>query len=706
MSVSASGPSQAIQSKPDTQRYADRKDGSAKQRRKWTKDIDDDIIRLHNEGVPWKMIDEKLGRPHSSCHHRYYSTLDPNLEAWNLPNSLPDTAMLERLVYLVDIEKQSFEQIRDRMLMNKPWKTPTKFAPQEVLDGAAQETLPKYVTKSNPFSESTRKNEETPYVLFSKVTLMNKYNEYKNRQARNVLRANEELFHKAIRRSVELYGENWKKVAMNVDELLGYWMPSTVWKPVTPAKVASKYKVLQRNGVEWSLEDDAVMVRKILQLGKERPDILDILARTLREKASDPERERQQEQQRQLWTEISIALGNHSPEQCKRRWSGLWRLNDNEKSAQSKSWHRFERYQFWMLWKHFSQHYPLEGIVPNAPLTTTQDLDAACDELSFSKEITKWMRHRSEAQCLKHFKSAVNSNLRLGIAPKEQDQQQSRQQAQQQVQAGKDEAVEVRKAETKASLVDSILSQVAEPFLLKVSTVFYANEQSMRDDDHQPIVRSDWTKEQIRALHEIVMREKQGVKRADFELNWTRIAKRMESEFRATGTVASIVEDSTMVDAQQQQLKVIFKPEQCQRCWAYISSPGSSALSVLTLAKTAAESEGDAKDEATGGDHRPFSHVQGWSDHELLLLQQGVRKYGTLWADVRAQFLPNRDISDIYRVWLSISAPASAGEGRDGDNGQVVTDRLSEPDYVGLLSALDKVGGKAAGEGSPGGNRP
>ncbi|KAF9186849.1 hypothetical protein BGZ51_008733 [Haplosporangium sp. Z 767] len=714
VSTATPGSSHAEQSEPDTQRNAVGKETSAK-RHKWTKEMDDEIIRLHNNKVAWKEIDEKLGLPHSSCYYRYYTALDPNLEAWILPSKKPNMAMLDRLVYLVDVEKQSFEQILTRMLLKKPWVTPTMFAPQEVLDAAAQGTLPEYVAKLAPFSGSTGNGKKTPFVRINKITLINKYHEHKARLARNALRANDELFHKAIRRSVELYGENWKRVATNVDELLGQWMPSAVQKPVSAAKVASVYKSLQKTGINWCLEDDAVMIRKILQLSKEHPDILDILARPFLDKVSDMERDRQQEQQRQLWTKISIALGNHSPGQCKRRWNGLWSLKDNEKSSQSRGWHRFERYQFWLLWKHFSQHHPLEDTTANVPLTTMQDLEAACRELSFSKEIAKWMRHRNEAQCLKYFMSVTNPNLDLGIPHTPEELQELGQRARQKAQARKEETGKVRRIETRASLVDLILSKGAEPVLVKISTISREAAYSVRLDPRQPFIRSDWTEDRIRALYEVVMKAKQGVRRADFEVDWDRVVKDMELRFGVTGTVASATEGSTMADAQQQRMDVIFTPEQCRSCWMYISTEASTPF-ISTLTKTTAESGGDAKDEADGDDHRSSSQLQNWSDHELQLLRQGVRKFGTQWADVRAQFLPNRDISEIYRTWFSISVPASTGEGRDGDNVQAVTDRLSEPDYVGLLSALDKVGGKTAGketaddgatgDGTAGDNRP
>ncbi|KAG0212830.1 hypothetical protein BGX28_005486 [Mortierella sp. GBA30] len=689
--------------------------------RKWDKTEDNEIIRLHKSGKTWHEIDAALNRPHTSCYYRYYTALDPNLEAWKLNNGQPNMTMTERLVYLVDVEKQSFTQIQQRRLMHEPWTTPTAYAPPEVLEAVAaagtQGTSALEARASNKAGATANVKNDDGGIVFNRLTLSKKYADHKALQATTNLRKSAELLHKALRRSVEIYGENWKRVAEHTDELLDQWMPSTTRERLTPHKVSSEYRTLQRHGVDWGLEDDVVIARKILDLKTVKPDIWSILAKPLQEN---------EEEQMQYWNEISLALGNHSPKQCKRRWDGLLSLTDEGKSAQSKSWHRFERFQYWMLWKHF-YHQNAHQVMKDYTLGDPLELSRACSKVSFSKEISKWMRHRDKAACEKFFKSSVNVALGLGISPTQleeyilqrrrrlqQERELQRQQGMQQPsRPNTPNSAGAAARFTLATLVKSVLSQVAEPMLSKVSTISPENERSTRGDHQQRIVRSDWTEEQIRALHEVVIQEKQGVQRSDFELDWGRIAEQLEQKFSvpkpADGVIATVSATLSPLDKPATsdttlQWQPIFSPQQCQSCWEYLSfsAPSTTAAPLLTPPLSSASAQRSTEDEGsmnssertvtasrTGKDRRE------WSEHELLLLQQGVRKHGTLWADIRAQFLPNRNVSEIYQAWLSMSARNTVergdGEVSHSSEGGLIADRLSEPDYVGLLSALDKV---------------
>ncbi|KAF9965942.1 hypothetical protein BGZ70_003734 [Mortierella alpina] len=745
----------------DTRRVADRskqtspkKDSSRNttssnsSNNKWDAKADKEIIRLHESGMPWADIDATLNRPPSSCYYRYHTSLDPHLEAWKLSNGQPNVAMIKRLVYLVEVEKHTFWQIQDRKLMHQPWQTPTAFAPKTVLEAFA--TSEAQSSSSGPTatldSAAGAQKKDDSHIVFNKIALHKKYTDYKALQAAASLRENQDLYHKALRRGVEVYGENWKKVTECADSLLQQWLPSTTRVPLTPNKVASDFRNLQRQGVEWGLEDDVVMARKILQLKKDTPGIWSILERPLQGQDDD---------QRRYWSEISLALGNHSPEQCKRRWDGLLQLADEEKSAQSKSWHRFERFQFWMLWKHFYLQN-LHLMRKDYPLNDVLELSRACGKLSFSKEISKWMRHRNKAMCEKYFRSSVNSALALGINPTDlekyllerrqrlqrekqnRQQQQQQQQEKQEPQEQRDQnAMGASSTMTRAKLGESILLQVAEPTMAKMSTISSENERSTRKDLHQRMVRSDWTVERTRALHEVVLQQKQGVQRADFELDWDRIAEQLEDKFAdkspadrmtladpavaSTPTTTDDFEVPSRTNAQpmHQQLQLpppLFTPKQCQSCWEYISSfapslgtnaaaplpvSPSSPLSALGPAEGVGEAAIPFRSSSSSSSDRGYDG-RDWSDHELLLLQQGVRKHGTSWADVRAQFLPSRSVSDLYQTWLSISVPGTAGGAADKEGSEaifreggnvMVADRLSEPDYVGLLSALEKAGG-------------
>ncbi|KAK3834289.1 MAG: hypothetical protein JOS17DRAFT_788938 [Linnemannia elongata] len=646
-----------------------------------SKEIDKEILRLVRARTAWKDIDAALNLPHSKAHHRYHTHLDPALKAWKLPNGQPNLALQDRLVYLVEVEKLSFAQIEKYRLMDEPWKTPTAFAPAEVLE-AAGVTLESpeagAAAIEDPSVGRPKKNSGGP---FNRVRLQWKYNSLKSLAAANTLRENDHLVRRAIQRSVELYGENWKAVAAHADSLLDQWItPALPRTPLTPTKVATEYRTFQRTGVDWGLEDDVVMTRKILSLSQTQPDIVDILTRPF----SESNQGLDQEQQRRYWSEISVALGSHSPVQCQRRWKGLWSLHDGDKSAQSKSWHRFERFQYWMLWKYFSQQ---RHDVSGAKLTSAEDLQAACEELSHSKEIARWMRHRTEAQCDKFFRSSIRSVLnpsqdKLATMPNN---------AITFIPSSSSSAPtsQIRLFESKESLAEAILAELADPLLIKMTVVSTESLESTRGDHQQPLIRSEWTPDRIRTLNEIVLQEKQGVQRADFELDWDQIAQALEQK-HAVGsskdTPSGVTTATSTSGLIAPQPSLPFTPKQCQSCWEYISTipKGNKVVTAGSVSDPFSTASGDLEGKE--------SSVQGWSENEILLLQQGVRKHGTLWADIRAQFLPNKDISDLQRAWSSISAPKSEQGSETASAAAAAVDRLSEPDYVGLLSALDKVG--------------
>ncbi|KFH69658.1 hypothetical protein MVEG_04464 [Podila verticillata NRRL 6337] len=616
---------------------------------KWDKAADDLIIKLHREDLPWIEIDRRLGRPASSCYNRYYTFLDPNLQAWTLSNGQPNTAMLKRLVYLVEVEKMPYAKIEK----------------QGLLDGLVARRL-----KSSSANDPTKKKAS----VINKISMIKKYKDYKILLGRQAFREGQTEVTRAIRRSVELYGENWVKVAASVQAHMDQWHARVATdgsgsseekerRPLTPAFAKEIYMAMQEKGVQWGLEDDVIMARKVLELSRRQLNILDILAKKPSSSSSSSTTTTtttaDTSDQDFYWKKISIALGNHSPEQCRRRWQGLWELSDSDKSAQSKMWHRYEKLQFWMLWQHLFPNKFSMGAIPDLdkPLT---DLTAELEELSFAKEISRWMRHRSEAQCVKQFSTAV----RLGLLPssslpasdksKSKEQPRSRadqvklKQAKEQEQKAQDQTfLKSGKFPHRKALLDAIQWEVANPTITKLSTVDLDNEVSIRGDPQQQIVRSDWTEARTEALQELVLQEKQGVQRADFELDWSSIARQLETQERAKAREGEAV---------------YISGSHCQKCWEYISGL----------------STGD-KDRYDSS--QPSQTSSEWSDLDLKLLQQGVRRFGTSWADIRAQFLPNRDVSELYPKWKSLA-----------DKSEGTVDRLQEPDFVGLLSALDKVG--------------
>ncbi|KAF9934325.1 hypothetical protein FBU30_002464 [Linnemannia zychae] len=627
-----------------------------------TDEIDKEIVRLFKKKTPWKEIDEILGLPHSKAYQRYYSHLDPGLKLWRLHNGQPNIALQNRLIYLVEVEKLSFVDIEKYHLMEEPWETPTPFAPAEVLNAAG-------VTESQRTRVPTKRKTTS---AFNKVALQAKYKSIKALEAKARLRENDELVQKAVIRSVELYGENWRAVAAQADSMLDQWInPNLPRAPLTANKVASIYRTLQRTSIDWGLDDDVVITRKILALSRSRPDVLDVLNSAIKD--TDKKRSGQQEETedqklgKQYWNEIAIAVGSHSPSQCQRRWKGLWNLHNDDKSFQSRSWHRFERFQFWMLWRYFSSQQQLRtsGSVSTKLLTSAEDLQIACNEISYSKEISRWMRHRNEQQCEKFFQTSIRSILN----PSRNASHSST--------STLGANSPIRHFESRESLVNAITTELAAPLLTKMSIITPENKDSILHDRQQAMIRPDWTPELIHSLNEIVVQAKKGVQRGNFELNWDHIAQKLEQKHISA-------EVSTGTDKPTSQNHVFFTPQQCQNCWEFISTKPTAKKDISDSSNTT----------TSGADHKVEENVlQGWSDNEIVLLQQGVRTYGTLWADVRAQFLPNRDISDLQRAWFTISRESSQQKVKTDEGREVSVDRLSEPDYVGLLSALDKIGG-------------
>lgn len=536
-----------------------------------------------------------------------------------------------------------------------------KIEKQGLLDGFVARRLQ---SNSSSINDPTKKKAS----IINKVSMMKKYKDYKILLGRQIFREGQTEVTRAIRRSVELYGENWVKVAASVQAHMDQWHAKAATdgsgsseekerRPLTPAFAKEIYTNMQEKGVHWGLEDDVVMARKVLELSQRQLNILDILAKKPSSSSSSTATDTSDEDF--YWKKISIALGNHSPEQCRRRWQGLWELSDGDKSAQSKMWHRYEKLQFWMLWQHLFPKKFSMGTIPDLekPLT---DLTAELEELSFAKEISQWMRHRSEAQCVKQFSTAV----RLGLFPssslpasdksKSKEQPRSRadqvklKQAKEQEQKAQDQTfLKSGKLPHRKALLDAIQWDVASPTITKLSTVDPDNEVSIRGDPQQQIVRSDWTEARAEALQELVIQAKQGVQRADFELDWNSIAQQLETQERAKVRAGEAI---------------YISGNHCQKCWEYMSGL----------------STGDKDRDDSSQASQTSSE---WSDLDLKLLQQGVRRFGTSWADIRAQFLPNRDVSELYPKWKSLA-----------DESKGTVDRLQEPDFVGLLSALDKVG--------------
>lgn len=720
--------------------------------------IDREILRMLAEGAKWKDIDHELGLPFSGSYRRYYSSLDPRIpNVWNLSSQRPNKEMLRRLVYLIDVEKQSPSQIENRYLMNRPWQTPTPYAPPKIQKAAKEAGIPTYIKPNHP-ELAQRKARE---YRFNKITIHKKYSDFKAQLSENSHRMNPALLHRAVRQAVDLYGENWKRVAQDADLFLDQWTYTKALdlnervhaqaqveddlldrEPLTPGRVATVFRKVERKGNPWGLQDDTIMLRKVLEQSRRQPDILTILDRPWQEPSSDlnPGQQGLLKQQLKYWQEISTAVGCHSPMHCKRRWSGLRSLQYEDKSSESKAWHRLERYQFWMVWYHYYQQhkqkppsYDLRDLEwgdhdgtqdgTTGKLGTVRDLLEACEELSFSKDIWRWIRHRTPDECQQLFNDFVNDALDLGIATHQllelrrerrlKQKEWLREWSQEsQPPLPKMELTPKTIFDSKASLLESIASKVAEPQILKVFTTTKAiqtttmtlgeggeGDEGEESDDSLIPARPDWTEDRFRALYEVVMQARQesdgGI---DSELNWDRITQQLKEKLDTQADTSSSITSTDTVTAQaniplhvrEQQLRQqhhsYIQVLHCKRCWRYMTSPhaakpSSGLLSILgTLPPPSSESNSGYKESQM---QDWTDQLQNWTNEELRLLRQGVGKFGTGWEDIKEHFLPERKAAELMSMWLFIRTPVLKTR-KDVD--------YSKPEVASLLSALENVG--------------
>ncbi|KAF9586385.1 hypothetical protein BGW38_005816 [Lunasporangiospora selenospora] len=889
----------------------------------WTIAQDELILQLRKERTPWHEIDKQLGRPISSSYHRFYTELDPNLQAWRLPGGTRNGEMLKRLVYLVDAEGRNFAEIEKQGLMRE----------SSILKHPGSDII------------GTESGSNTShYGPVSRLALMRFYKEFKNHRESVILREDQGLYEKALRRAVEIYGENWRKVAVYVTELLDQWeqeriegkddrkkyrrgatadtnsdneavssgnsndidkaattttSPATGTdagnaittgvettsnsetnsngeaepgpktskrRPLTEAYVAQSYRLLQKYGLSWGLEDDVVMARKILRLmiqehqqrlheeqqrqtqqqgdivqEKENVDLNDgknndgphgskkrragkKQSMTLRfldfplpnldgEAVVYHEESSKVMEQRRLWGEVALAVGNHSPAQCKRRWDGLMDMRDQDKTSQSRAWHLMERYQFWMLWRyHLEEHLSRQRDMllvrksnvdkflaqDHKPSSTTEtsprtwtvpELEDLFGEYAFSHEVSLWMRHRSDAHCRRHFISSLRPSLRelqheiadlLNTPPQHQQYQQWLAHTGERV----DPSIRYRNVPL---ALEYVVSHALQSAFQMGSEWIEASKRQQRPTNrrnppwqqspqylhqygsHNPqsadsrdfwSVRADWTVERVDVLRKMVMINKQGIRHSDDIIDWDRVARQLEQQFNpppqpktsmslfsralpqikdsgsfasseTEGSEGSDLDDSLLSSIQPLvkrittdldarvggQKSIRFSAKQCELCWKHISTSSTPFSFDIRPPKIEGATDEQGQDAgATTASMTRSRKLSDWSDHEVESLKQGVRRFGNAWADIRAQFLPNRDVSELYPKWRSISPTApseygvatplatesaatatatsavtSGGDSEKREPGVIVVDRLSEADYLGLLSALDVV---------------
>ncbi|GJJ77114.1 hypothetical protein EMPS_09473 [Entomortierella parvispora] len=665
----------------------------------WNQAMDEELLQLYRDRIAWRDIDLEMGLPYSASHHRFHTVLDPNLKSWLLPNGQQNEEMLQYLIYLKDQKKIQFSDIAKLELMREPWPIPD----------------PSLETKPFEQKKPTEGKPDT-FLPIHRVAIVQKYAAYKSflNRTKNQDRHNSLL--EAIHRGVEIHGENWTRVAKYADSLMKYWsgrelrrskkdqhggVTSEATTPVEtePSTAEALYKGSLKHGTRWGLEDDLIMTRRVIDLARR----ISITGRITLPSDRSPVDERlsQPLERLAIWEDIALALGNHTPQQCQRRWSDLINMEDGDKSAQTTSWHRFERFQFWMVWTYLMKDQKQGQQLLKMMKTSRRDkmrnttiIAEMCRDLSLGKEISRWLRHRSKVDCERYFITAVNHTLELNIPLEAVKGQQTK------------DIYRATTLRTPNELLRLIEESVAKPLLAKMTTI----SESVLNDPHQNIVRPNWTQSKLQTLQELVLQQKEGVFRANSEVDWSRISRELKMQSQgeeedplppaltklAKPTIKANPEPSDLPSDVVLSVPRHFTAEQCRSCWEFLAAqPGRIRM----------QSGRRLADTYYGKDALPNGQEDdGWTDMEVMLLKQGVRRYGNNWADVRAQYLPARNVSDLHQKWrkLSISAPATSASSRTSSSsigstntavaaaGEKV-DRLSDPDYVGLLSALDKI---------------
>ncbi|KAG0055468.1 hypothetical protein BGZ83_008473 [Gryganskiella cystojenkinii] len=823
-------------SAPELSRVSNAYQGS-KQKVVWDDAMDAKLLQLSQSRIPWREIDLQMGLPYSASHHRFHTVLDPNLKSWLLPNGQVNEPMIKYLMYLRDDLKVPYADISRLELMREPWLIPDTNLEASI--EAAQGDWKEMKKKKSIRDENNKKD---TFLSVHKVALVHKYLSYKAQENRIKRNKESDRLLEAVRRGVELYGENWTRVAAHANQVMQKQMQvnrsstsddgdhvfdstptSTSPAALEPEQAEYLYKKSVKQGNQWGLEDDLVMARRILELSVKWPGVQWTLSQPWDGTGSSNTIinavERQQKLENDssnkndddnndaakvdLWEDLAMTLGNHSPIQCKRRWDDLRLLDDNYKFAQTDSWHRFERLQFWMVWSYLITNENrgrrmLREMRKNGPtkIITLGHVADRLRTLSLSNDVSRWMRHRSQDECEHHFLKVVNQTLNLRVPVSilfpyrdatETDasdsnindlQRQLRQQSPmwQPLFGG-------TKTMAAVELLELILERVAKPIQEKVSMISGPNALSTRNDPKQQIVRSNWTAAKIKTLQQLVLEQKHGVLVPNSELDWIRIAQQLEHRFKNVeddpypqtilNARQSHEQEHILLQQQKKGVNIVvdgkgesgsgfeteskkstdqklsssqavsvkkqlqeternvmapipssgtFSPAQCKTCWEYISAHGSlsgrsiQATKMQHIQKNHAGGSGSDNENASSLNDGT-NQSEYWTDLEIELLKRGVRRHGTNWADVRAQFLPRRDVSDLYQKWKAISvAPlASASTSAASSAPTLATkfalssflspslsssststsatptsdsdkvDRLSDPDYLGLL---------------------
>ncbi|KAF9181453.1 hypothetical protein BGZ51_005422 [Haplosporangium sp. Z 767] len=228
----------------------------------FTPEMDQELLRLREQGHSWAAIGSMMGLPFRSCHRRFLTTLDPQLhELWPEP---------------------TIRRLEELVAQGKPWSDIAK-------DLGIKSSSCQIKWKSLVRPEGMDRNR-----LFDSL------------QSRVLLQL------------VKEHGEeNWKAVMRGFMMKLG----GKDMSKVTQEQLRHQYYRLQRQPTRiWSLKEETALIQHVLKHGTGE------------------------------WEKISQVLQQHTPEQCKEKWTSL---DMATKKPREKAWYMAERSNFWRLWQRF-----------------------------------------------------------------------------------------------------------------------------------------------------------------------------------------------------------------------------------------------------------------------------------------------------------------------------------------------------------------
>ncbi|KAG0234069.1 hypothetical protein BGW42_006935 [Actinomortierella wolfii] len=702
------------------------------------------ISRMCREKAPWRLIAQETGLAVEECQRLFYTKLDwrvPYYWSINGQRNHPDKEQIARLIHLVEEEGYSFDEIADRRLLSKrvDERRYIRYYHPAVLEQKYREILQQRKLRRRMMDQEHLPHHE----LLIRSWLLRSFELFGHDWERIAERTNAEMAEWYDRKRSRLAnrlererarsGDNptkhQKKIIKRVEKDLARFekdFAEQVPAPLTAEKAQILCQKIRRQDQPWTADDDAVLVYTILEKMQRYHWLTPAqVPLTYKKDTADD-----------CWVQVANAVGNHTPEQCLKRWQAMVTLDYNSKLASTAQWHRFEGCQFWMAWRFFvSQPQILKEIQENfggqitallesaepmksSPATTRLSTRTATDSkltvyvdsikctdrtaeiesrdigehlqsdghdrlltevarvFSLSHLVAAFQRNRGADQCQKYFEGALKKLLiRSTIGSKNEKRQMPN------AEAVLNKAIQEQDA---LGVIHFIRTAVVDPLLAKTlqHVTDVEKDLAITEEDSSKLVtvpkehrlRSLWSPSLRNRLLWLVIAAKEGVKIPDEDVDWDEIA-------------SQLLKDAQKRDPGQRLPNI--SPQHCFSTWRYITCEHDlfEAEEMKAEVDDQEQSSEQPRNECLSGASGRHPQQQVWLDHEIVSLKLGVRRFGTSWADIRAQFLPRRQISEIHQKWFEISD-------KEEDKGASKTDekstlgRAHDEDYQALMHAL------------------